>query len=348
MSASPTAVHVIPYDAIGGVELAARSLPSGSYPGLRVQKAFLARRQGAPALRPGDYCGRWLSENDPRNFFLVLRWLDRERPALLVASLWRCYLVLIFHKLLHPQSKWVCFLHLPRCVHVLDAVFSWLAMLCSTQIWADSQATLDHRVPARWRRKALVVPLLLEYRQPVTDLVPQPKLVFWGRLSLQKDLTQALKIVQELNTFVPHVQFWIIGPDAGEQANLEGLVQHLKLIENVHFCGAKSFQEITQIAANCSFYLQTSHSEGMALSVVEAMQLGLVPVVTPVGEIANYCHDCVNALLVSNPRATAARIAGLLNSPALYSALRHNAISTWAEAPLYSDGFLQHGRDLLC
>ena len=40
--------------------------------------------------------------------------------------------------------------------------------------------------------------------------------------------------------------------------------------------------------ANASFYLQTSKFEGFAMSVVESMMMGLVPVVTPVGEIGRY------------------------------------------------------------
>ena len=34
------------------------------------------------------------------------------------------------------------------------------------------------------------------------------------------------------------------------------------------------------------------------MSVVEAMQIGLVPIVTPVGEIARYCVDGKNAVWV--------------------------------------------------
>ncbi len=34
----------------------------------------------------------------------------------------------------------------------------------------------------------------------------------------------------------------------------------------------------------------------MAISVIEAMQAGLVPIVTPVGEITGYCSDGVNSV----------------------------------------------------
>ena len=83
------------------------------------------------------------------------------------------------------------------------------------------------------------------------------------------------------------------------------------------------------------------------MSVVEAMQLGLVPVVTPVGEIARYCHEGHNALLVTDPESTARRIMHVISTPGLYSSLRDKAIATWFDAPLYRDDFLARCSDLL-
>ena len=98
----PLAIHVIPYDGIGGVEAAARSIASGVYSGLRLQKCFLANQGGARFQDTGDHLGAHSSENDPRNYANALIWLHRRRPQLLIASLWRSYAVLLLHKLLHP------------------------------------------------------------------------------------------------------------------------------------------------------------------------------------------------------------------------------------------------------
>ena len=54
---------------------------------------------------------------------------------------------------------------------------------------------------------------------------------------------------------------------------------------------------VKHYAKKCSFFLQLSFYEGFAMSVIEAMQLGLVPVVTNVGEISNYCIDNFNGVI---------------------------------------------------
>lgn len=77
------------------------------------------------------------------------------------------------------------------------------------------------------------------------------------------------------------------------------------------------------------------------MSVVEAMQLGLVPVVTAVGEIGRYVRDGENGLLVDpqSLRASAERIARLLQSPEEIQRLSRSASNTWSDAPLYSEDF---------
>ncbi|CAK8715063.1 hypothetical protein GKODMF_06645 [Candidatus Electrothrix gigas] len=114
----------------------------------------------------------------------------------------------------------------------------------------------------------------------------------------------------------------------------------------VRFTGKKNFNEIKELAKNASFYLQTSILEGMAMSVVEAMQLGLVPVVTPVGEIATYCKHKKNSLLITSDQDAVEDVLNLLNNPQKYEQLRNKAIATWADKPLYSESVVQACLDI--
>lgn len=75
------------------------------------------------------------------------------------------------------------------------------------------------------------------------------------------------------------------------------------------------------------------------MSVVEAMQLGLVPVVTPVGEIANYCRHMENGIIHDDLASTAAAIEAVVADPERYAAMSRAAIETWRDAPLYADDF---------
>ena len=83
------------------------------------------------------------------------------------------------------------------------------------------------------------------------------------------------------------------------------------------------------------------------MSVVEAMQLGLVPIVTPVGEIDNYCIHRENALIVGSNEEIVDEISALISDDDRYQVLRANAVATWADQQLYADSILQACKDVL-
>ena len=139
----------------------------------------------------------------------------------------------------------------------------------------------------------------------------------------------------------------MIGPDGGELARIQKIVHNIGIADAVSFTGKKDFDEIKQLAEDASFYLQTSELEGMAMSVVEAMQLGLVPVVTPVGEIGTYCQHKKNSLLITSDQDTVKDVLDLLlSTPQQYENLRSKAIATWADKPLYSESIVQACLDI--
>ncbi len=73
------------------------------------------------------------------------------------------------------------------------------------------------------------------------------------------------------------------------------------------------------------------------MSVVEAMQLGLVPLVTPVGEIKNYCIDKVNAILIDDEDSAVKSILNLLDNKNAFEKIRQNTISCWNDSEIYSE-----------
>ena len=83
------------------------------------------------------------------------------------------------------------------------------------------------------------------------------------------------------------------------------------------------------------------------MSVVEAMQLGLIPVVTAVGEIAYYCSDGVNSLLVRDDAHTVASLMELLKNPEQARVMSQAAIDTWTEVPFYRNDVLAHSCQVL-
>ncbi|MEM7353722.1 MAG: glycosyltransferase, partial [Acidobacteriota bacterium] len=94
------------------------------------------------------------------------------------------------------------------------------------------------------------------------------------------------------------------------------------------------------------FFLQLSSQEGMAMSVVEAMQLGLVVIVTPVGEIASYCNDMDNGVIYDGARTTLPKVEALLREPGAYRRLSQAAVQTWSHQTLYADDFVEAAKEL--
>ena len=120
----------------------------------------------------------------------------------------------------------------------------------------------------------------------------------------------------------------------------------MELGNKVVFAGPMTMPEISAATAEASFFLQLSKQEGMAMSVVEAMQLGLVPVVTPVGAIKEYCRDEENALLFSGIEDTQSRIERVLADARQFQRMSRLATAQWADAPLYQDDLLIAARDV--
>ena len=85
----------------------------------------------------------------------------------------------------------------------------------------------------------------------------------------------------------------------------------------------------------------------MAMSVVEAMQLGLVPVVTPVGEIRNYCRQGENAILIQSDEAAVDDVMKVLRDVEGYVTMQNEAAATWLGKPLYADSMLAACRTAL-
>jgi glycosyltransferase involved in cell wall biosynthesis len=174
----------------------------------------------------------------------------------------------------------------------------------------------------------------------VTGESPAPHFITWGRLHPRKRIDLALDCFALVHARHPQARFAIIGPDRGEQPALEAKTRALGLAEAVRFLGPADLPQITGYAADAAFFVQTSRFEGMGMAVVEAMQLGLVPLVTPVGEIGSYVADGGNGVWFTTPEEAAARIEALLADPQAFAAMREAAVRTWSGRALYRDEFL--------
>jgi glycosyltransferase involved in cell wall biosynthesis len=332
-------IHVVPYDGVGGVESAARSMLSVSQDCLNFQVEFIFKNVLAGKRSWATF--------SPLPFFLAAWRSSRGDVDLVIVSLWRSAVVAVLAKAISPRLKLVVFLHLPKDVHIFDFIFTRLAIWLADEVWADSQATLAERVLGIPRAKCRVISFVTRRFDEPSPRVVTPAFIFWGRVSQQKRLDRAIEFFVEIYKRYPLARFWVVGPDGGELEVIKRLCASLGLNDAVTFLEAATQDEIISYSNRASFYLQTSAYEGMAMSVVESMQLGLVPVVTPVGEVVNYCVDGVNAVFIQSDKNAVEDVVGLLNDDTRYQQTRTAAIAAWTRKPLYRDNVLSACQNLL-
>lgn len=325
-------IYLIPSHGIGGVERAAQSLvESGVLPGI-FHLATIREATKHPSLSSG-FSGL--------SYFRCIGTILRNSPDFLVVSLWRAYFVGLLVKLIRPKVKLVIFLHLPKSAHWVDFLLTILASAVSFAVWADSQKTADKRFLAPFKDQRRVLSFVTAQIEANPIGLVEPKFIFWGRLHPQKNLQRALIFFRGfINSYSSDLaHFYIIGPDGGDQERIVNTIENLGLEKSVTLTGPMDFHSIRKLAQKACFYLQTSETEGMAMSVVEAMQLGLVPVVTPVGEIENYTVDGINSILFGDDIDVTNAIISLLRDESDYRKIRSSAIRTWENVERYPDSF---------
>lgn len=328
-------LQIIPHDGIGGVEEAARL--AATRQGGSVEVVFLGRPSADP-IAPAPHVTH--AGGGLRSAFVALAHARRTRPEVIVFSLWRTWLAFALIRLFGPRARVVTFLHCDRPVHAVDALVTGLQVRLSDEAWADSAETLRLRLGERPSKPARAVSFVLYRLDGRPRLSPRPDFVFWGRIKPQKAVPDAVRLLGALARNHPDLTYQVIGPDGGQKDEALSAAEETGLGARLSFAGPRPFTEIPQLASTASFFIQLSLHEGMAMAVVEAMQMGLVPVVTPVGEVARYCRHMENAIIFSSPEQALADIETVLADPALFARMSTAAIDHWAQARLYDEDFM--------
>jgi glycosyltransferase involved in cell wall biosynthesis len=114
--------------------------------------------------------------------------------------------------------------------------------------------------------------------------VPQPKrgftLLYVGRLAPLKDHATLLQALALTRAQHPDVQLWIVG-DGPLESSLNKLAYELGLNECVTFFGEQADVSPFMLAAD--LFVSSSVTEGLPVSLLEAMSVGLPAVLTDVG-----------------------------------------------------------------
>jgi glycosyltransferase involved in cell wall biosynthesis len=125
------------------------------------------------------------------------------------------------------------------------------------------------------------------------DLHPKPRLLFVGRLAVQKNLELLLRALEGVSD---QFETTIVG--RGElEAELKGIVQELHL-QNVRFYGVAHGSELRQLYRDADVFVLPSVMEGMPLVLLEAMAMGLPIVATDIPGTRDLVAHDKNGVLV--------------------------------------------------
>ena len=147
-----------------------------------------------------------------------------------------------------------------------------------------------------------------------------PVAISVARLSPEKDFPTLLQAVAIVVRTVPDFQLLMIGNGA-ERANLEALTRTLGIEANVEFLGERS--DIPELLARAGFFVSSSKSEGISLTILEAMAVGLPVVTTRVGGNPEIVVEGQTGYLVpdQNPEALAAAMLQMLSQRDTWSSM---------------------------
>lgn len=147
--------------------------------------------------------------------------------------------------------------------------------------------------------RIVCIPNFLEALPERTDASNRKKILMAvGRLDPVKGFDRLIEAFSDIHTQAPDWQLYIVG-EGEERKALEHLIQSFSLENHVVLTGQKNSFEIEQMMKEASFYVMTSHSEGLPFVLIEAFSCGLPAVaydvrVGPRGVI----EDQVNGFLV--------------------------------------------------
>ncbi|MBX4199209.1 glycosyltransferase [Candidatus Parcubacteria bacterium] len=114
-----------------------------------------------------------------------------------------------------------------------------------------------------------------------------------SRLTKEKNLPLALKVLEKAKLIFPNIGLVIVG-SGPEEGHLRSLSKSLGVEKNVAFAGWQ--EDLTSYYRSANLFLQTSDFEGYGLSLVEAGLAGLPVLTTAVG-IANDLENDKDAII---------------------------------------------------
>jgi Glycosyltransferase len=230
----------------------------------------------------------------------LLAHIRRFAPDIVISSLWKSAIIAALYKRFNKQTYYFILLHSSNFFHWFDRVFTRIGVQISDAVFADSNASASLATRITGKADHVYVLSYLtetnvahhhgrEFSGPKTFL-------FIGRIHPVKRVPLAIAAIAWLRDKGVDATLHIYGRDDGDLNAVKAAIAAYRVEEFVSLRGEIAYEAKRQLYASCNYYIQLSAQEGMAMSVAEAMQQGMLCFVTPVGGIMQYATDGHSAI----------------------------------------------------
>ena len=268
--------------------------------------------------------------------------LKKLQPAIIISSLWKSVLVSVLYKITHKKTTLLGFYHSTKHAHFVDGFFLKLMSYFQDRALADSTVTKEYIRKKYSINNTSVIFYHFDFNQssskeikPASEVI---KFAYFGRVTISKGVKRAIDFCKLCKLNGIDFIFHIYGN--GDLPLFKKQIADLGLERDIFINDTLPLDKVIPTMREYDYLLQLSDYEGMALSVVEALNCGLVPIVTPVGEIVHYSRDGKNAIWLDedfdkNLPMLVDKLKKVINEPGLYQQLSFSGTQTFLETKKY-------------
>lgn len=235
-------------------------------------------------------------------------------PVALLAAFMRRPFVLQPHGMVRIDNR--------VSVRVLDPLVR-AALRCATSVFALTHEEREDLITlgARTDRVHIVPNAMQQLQTTITDRAgAAAQVLFLGRLHRRKNPAVFARAAISLLDSGVDATFLIAGPDEGEGADVEAIIDGRA--PGVRFVGALDHPSALTALGTADVFVLPSVREVVPMTVIEAMMLGAVPIVTADNGLAEVVAEIDPGLVVSpEPNALADAIRRLVEDEPLRSSL---------------------------
>jgi glycosyltransferase involved in cell wall biosynthesis len=151
-----------------------------------------------------------------------------------------------------------------------------------------------------------------------------------SRLVAVKGLNDLMQAFILLAKDYPHIHWLVIG-DGPEKTVLQNMAREANVSERVHFAGFR--KDVPRCLQAMDTFISPSYSEGLGLSLLEAMAAKKPVISTMVGGISDFLVDYLNGLVIStkNPEEIRQNVVILMEDEGLRTKLAEAGYKTVKE-----------------